>query len=331
MPTVLVTGVGGACGSSMVQSLQTETAHTVVGVDMDPHAAGIQLADDGQAVPAASDSTWPAAMAAVVDEFDVDVVVPTVDEELKQLESLSKALPESVPTVAPTQRVIEMAMDKYRTAQRLSEAGHAVPNTWLATDAAEIPAAEFPLIIKPREGRGSRGIQRVKTENELASALEQSPYARDELLCQAAISGTEYTTSVVGTTTNRLLSIVPKEAIEKDGSTVIGATRTEPAVTTACREIFETLAPAGPLNIQQIIDADGTPYTIEINPRFSSTSCLTVAAGVNEFDLLIRDALGESVEAPTDYEADTYILRYDGQLFADADVLSDVEELAIAK
>lgn len=330
MATVLVTGVGGACGSSMVESLKTTTSHTVIGVDMDPYAAGIQLADGGQSVPAATDPTWADAMATVVDEFDVDVVVPTVDEELKERDSLSAALG-SVPTVAPTQTVIEMAMDKYQTYQQLREAGHSVPNTWLATDAADIPAAEFPLIIKPRQGRGSRGIQRVETKKALATAIEQSSYAREELLCQAFVSGTEYTTSVVGTTTNRLLGIVPKEAVQKDGSTVIGATRTEPIVTRSCREIFETLNPAGPINVQQIVAEDGTPYTIEINPRFSSTSCLTVAAGVDEFDLLIRDALGESVAAPNGYESDRYILRYDGHLFADADELPRMDEIAMVQ
>lgn len=331
MATVLVTGVGGACGSSMVESLKEETDHTVVGVDMDPYAAGIQLADGGQSVPAATDSTWPAAMASIVEEFAVDVIVPTVDEELNELAALSQALSGSVPIVAPSRRVIEMAMDKYQTYLQLREAGHAVPDTWLATDAEQIPASAFPLIIKPRQGRGSRGIQRVDTRKELADALDQSSYTCDELLCQAVVSGTEYTTSVVGTMENRLLSIVPKEAVEKDGSTVIGATRTEPTVTASCRELFETLEPAGPINVQQIVDADGTPYTIEINPRFSSTSCLTVAAGVNEFDLLIRDALGESVETSGDYESDRYILRYDGQLFVDADKLPHQDEIAIVR
>lgn len=316
MATVLVTGAGGACGIGAIQSLKSETTHRVVGVDMDPTAVGIQFADVGMEVPPA-DENWPEAIAAIVEEYAVDAVVPTVDEELAVLPSLSSKLPEDVAIVAPDQEVIELAMDKYRTMTRLSAAGHQVPETWLATEHATIPPSAFPLIVKPRRGRGSRGVQRVADPEALSAYLAETTYEPAELLCQACIDGTEYTTSVVGTTTNRLLGVVPKEAIEKNGSTVLGATRQAPTVADSCADLFETLDPAGPLNVQQIVDDEGTPFVIEINPRFSSTSCLTVDAGINEFDLLIRDALGESVEAPDSFETDRYIVRYNAHTFVD--------------
>jgi carbamoylphosphate synthase large subunit len=77
---------------------------------------------------------------------------------------------------------------------------------------------------------------------------------------------------------------------------VLGATRQEPAIEKSCRKLFETLEPAGPINVQQILDEDGTTYTIETNPRLSSTSCLTAAAGVDESSLLIRDVLAKPPE-----------------------------------
>ena len=324
MATIVVTGAGGACGLSAIRSLTTQTAHRVIGVDMEPTAAGIRFADDGTSVPPATDESWPAAMAAVVDEFDADVIVPTVDEELAVLPSLSAALAGEVPIVAPRQDVIELAMDKYRTTERLSAAGHPVPETWLATEAESIASEAFPLVVKPRQGRGSRGVERVADREALATYLSETPHSPDELLCQKWVTGTEYTTSVVGTATNRLLGVVPKEAIEKDGSTVLGATRRAPSVAATCRELFETLAPAGPLNVQQIVGDDGVPRVIEINPRFSSTSCLTVAAGVDEFDLLIRDALGERVSPPDGFKPDRYIVRYEGHFFADGNDLEAI-------
>jgi len=319
MATVLVTGAGGACGIGAIQSLKTETDHRVIGVDMDAAAVGLYFAHDGQSVPPAADDAWPEVMADVVEAFGVDVVVPTVDEELAELPSLARRLPDDVPIVAPNQEVIDLAMDKYQTMEQLSAAGHPVPETWLATERAEIDPSAFPLIVKPRQGRGSRGVTMVETPDELTTYLNETSYPTAALLCQEYIDGTEYTTSVVGTKTNRLLGVVPKEAIAKDGSTVLGATRRSPAVADACADIFETLEPAGPLNVQQIVDENGVPRVIEINPRFSSTSCLTVAAGINEFNLLVRDALGEQVDPPADFITDRYIVRYDGHLFADAD------------
>ncbi|WP_277540869.1 ATP-grasp domain-containing protein [Haloarcula laminariae] len=315
MATVLVTGVGGASGIGAVRALRETTAHDIIGVDMDADAAGLYLADDGRAIPPADADDWGPALRAVVDDYGVDVVVPTVDEELPELD----ALPDDVPAVAPRPGVIETALDKYATYRALDAAGHDLPRTWLASEEAAVPEDAYPLIRKPRWGRGSRGIERVGTPADLERSLRETERPAGQVLLQEFVEGTEFTTSVVSTADDRLLSVVPKEAIEKRGSTVKGVTRDQAAVREACRDIAATLSPEGPMNVQQIVADDGTPYTIEINPRFSSTACLTVEAGVNELDLLIRDALGEPVAAPDGYDAGVYFLRYDTHVFVEGD------------
>lgn len=317
MATVLVTGVGGASGVGAVRSLQAETDHEVVGVDANPAAAGTRLADAGTTVPLAADDDWPGAVARVVDQFGVDVVVPTVDEELAELPRLRAALSSRTPIVAPRQPVVDAALDKYELHQWLADAGHDVPATRLASEVDRVDESAYPVVVKPRRGRGSRGVRQVADEAALEDYLAETDRDPGDLLVQTHLDGPEFTTSVVGTRDGRLLGVVPKEAIEKDGSTVLGATRRAPAVAESCRAIFETLDPKGPVNVQQVLDAEGVPRTIEVNPRFSSTSCLTVAAGVDEFDLLVRDALGETVAPVADYVADRYIIRYDDHLFAD--------------
>ena len=307
MVTVLLTGVGGAAGIGAIGSLRRTTDHEVVGVDMDPEAAGLFIADAAAQVPPAAADGWVDTMVRIVRQHAVDVIVPTVDEELPRLPELRAALPE-VGIVAPRQEVIEVARDKYRTSRVLREAGHDVPRTWLGTAVDEVPDDAYPLIGKPRTGRGSRGIERLDTPADLDTFLAAADDL-DAVVVQERIDGPEYTTSVVTTGDGRLIGIVPKEAIEKQGSTVRGVTRRAPAVDAACRGIHETLDPAGPINVQQIL-SEGTAYTIEINPRFSSTACLTVAAGVDELDLLIRDAAGETVESTGDYESGTHLIRY---------------------
>lgn len=319
MATVLVTGAGGASGVGAITSLRERTDHAVVGVDMDPTAAGLQLADDGAVVPPASDDAWGDELRDVVERFDVDVLLPTVDEELSRLPSLRSVLPTDARLVAPRQEAIEVALDKYATVRRLRQTDVAVPETWLGTEVEAVSPSAFPLIVKPRRGRGSRGVERVDTESELRSSLAGADRDPTELLVQRFVGGREFTTSVVVTAADRLLSVVPKEAMSKDGSTVVGATRAAPAVRASARAVHEALSPGGPMNVQHRLDGDGTPHLIEVNPRFSSTSCLTAAAGVDEFDLLVRDALGETVDAASSYAHDEYILRYDGHVFAAAE------------
>ena len=70
MATVLVTGVGGASGIGAVRALQETTTHDTVGVDMDPDAPGLYLADAGRSIPPASDEDWGAVMGETVEEYD---------------------------------------------------------------------------------------------------------------------------------------------------------------------------------------------------------------------------------------------------------------------
>jgi len=323
MVTVQITGAGGAAGIGAIRSLKQTTSHELVGVDMDPEGAGLFLADAADRVPPATDDDWVPSMARIAQQHDVDVIVPTVDEELSQLPDLRSALPE-VGIVAPRQHVIEVALDKYRTSRVLAAAGHDIPRTWLGTAVEEIPEDAYPLIGKPRAGRGSRGIERLDSASDLRAFVAAADDPA-QIILQEWIDGTEYTTSVVATGDDRLLGVVPKEAIEKQGSTVRGVTRETPAVDQSCRDICETLEPAGPINVQQILDDDGTAYTIEINPRFSSTACLTVAAGVDELDLLIRDAAGESVDSLGAYDPDTHLIRYRDHLFVSEETLTSVD------
>lgn len=308
MAQVLVTGVGGAGGTATVRSLRQHTDHHVVGVDMDENATGFLFVEEYSTVPAANASTWPNVMANLVDEYDIDVIVPLVDEELARLERLRAVLPDSVGVVAPQQPVIDTTLDKYTVTQTLARAGISVPSTVVGSE-WEDHDLSYPLIGKPRHGRGSRGVERLDSSDDIESYLTSTDKAPEEVVLQECIDGTEYTTSVVSTRNDRLLSIVPKEVLLKEGNTIHGATRAAQSVETACRDIYYTLEPHGPLNVQQIV-ADGEPYTIEINPRFSSTACLTVAAGVNELDLLIRDHLGESVSPVQSFVPDRHLIRY---------------------
>ena len=138
MVTVLITGAGGAAGIGAIRSLSRTTDHELVGVDMDPEAAGLFMTDAAARVPPAAADDWVDAMEAVARRHAVDVVVPTVDEELPRLPELRTALPD-MGIVAPRQEVIEIAGDKYRTSRMLRTAGHDVPRTWLGTATGEIP------------------------------------------------------------------------------------------------------------------------------------------------------------------------------------------------
>lgn len=320
--TVLVTGAGGTGGMASIQALQRTTEFTVVGADMNPKAVGLYAADDAVVVPPATDDEWVERMHEHVADHDVDVVVPLVDEEVAQVADLRAAAPDTA-FVAPTAQFVETCLDKYRLMTELDATGITVPETWTVKEALDLDEQAYPLVLKPRTERGGRGVRIVESPDALRGELADATRTHKDLLVQEYVDGVEFTTSVVCTTGNDVLSVVPKEAVLKDRSTVHGVTRDAPAVVDSCQLIADLFEPAGPINVQQMCDDDGVPHVIEINPRFSSSACLTVAAGVNELDLLIRDSLDLPHEAPNRFESDLHMLRYTDQLFvSDQNVLS---------
>lgn len=319
MVRVLVTAAGGFIGLGAVESLVDYSDHYVVATDMDPDAPGLYIADDAYTVPPADADGWVQSVATIADSTDVDVVVPLLNVEMPKVGGLVKALSDDVAVITPRDDVREIGLDKFLFAKTFREQGLPVPETRLLRDFAEdsLPS-EFPLIVKPRRGSASEGVKRLDSMEELRQYREFSEHEPDELVVQALVDGREFTSSVVGTQDNELVSIVVKEAIRKEGGTVRGATRREPSVERACEDVFSELKPAGPMNVQQIQDErTGDVYTIEINPRFSASACFTVAAGVNEFDILIRDALGEPVPKPDEYRTDLHMIRHRSQMYVD--------------
>jgi len=320
--TVLVTGAGGTGGVATIQTLTQTTEFRVIGVDMNPKAVGLYVADEGLVVPPATADDWVESLQDILLEYDVDAVLPLIDEEVEQIAGLRATCPDTA-FVAPEASFVETCLDKYRLMSALDSAGINIPNTWSVEEALELRDPAYPVILKPRTERGGRGVHLVESPAELRDTLAETTRDRGDLLAQEYIDGTEFTTSVVCTVDSSVLSVVPKEALRKDRSTIHGVTRDRPEVTKSCARIVENFEPGGPINVQQICDADGVPHVIEINPRFSSSACLTVEAGVNEVEILVRDALGLPYESPDGFETDLHMLRYTDQLFvADEDLFS---------
>jgi carbamoyl-phosphate synthase large subunit len=314
MSTVLLSGAGGSGGVASIKILQKTTNHSIIAVDMSPKSAGFYFADHSEVVPAATSSDWSSAMEKVIKKYEVDVYLPLIDEELPRLGELQTKVPDSVGIGAPSSDFIEMATDKWAMTQSFENYGFAVPDTVLGSNVGEVTEDDFPLLIKPRKGRGSEGIQFVESADKISEYLRDSKYEPKELILQEFIDGTEFTTSVIGTKENELLGVVPKEVISRpEGNTVHGVTRANEQIIAECEDIFDAYNPSGPFNIQHM-RADGSIYAFEINPRFSSTACLTVESGANELDLTIRNCLNEAIPESVDFEANLHILRYTDQI-----------------
>ncbi|WP_046471294.1 ATP-grasp domain-containing protein [Allosalinactinospora lopnorensis] len=285
-PTVVVTTAGSPSTSGTILQLRRH-GYRIVATDIDATAPGLYLADRSYLVPPGdTDEFYPEIRGICLKENAV-AIIPLVDEELLSVDALTD---ERIAVLLPRSDFVATCLDKYALMRRLAVSGFNVPETRLASEWSNAPA--LPLVVKPRSGRGSRGVAVCDSAEELNRLIADGPYSADDLIVQEHILGTEYTVSVVAWRDGAVQAVVPKEVILKRGVTKFAVTRRNERVLEVCRAVQEELRADGPFNVQLALDAEGEPRIFEINPRFSSTAPLTAAAGVDEVTGLLRQAVG---------------------------------------
>ncbi|RNL87679.1 ATP-grasp domain-containing protein [Halostreptopolyspora alba] len=280
----MVTTAGSASTPGTILHLRTQ-GYRVIATDVDATAPGLYLADRSYLVPAGdTDEFFPEIRGICVKE-NAAALIPLVDEELLTVGGLSD---EGVAVLLPRPEFVATCLDKYTLMGRLAEAGLGVPESRLASEWSGVP--EFPAVVKPRSGRGSRGVTLCDSAEELNRLIADGPYSADDLVVQEHVTGPEFTVSVVAWRDGAVQAVVPKEVILKRGVTKFAVTRRDTRVAETCGAVQRELRADGPFNVQLALDASGEPRVFEINPRFSSTSPLTLAAGVDEITGLLRQA-----------------------------------------
>lgn len=306
---IFFTGGGGAGTIEAVKALKAQGRYEVVTADATPTSAGFAFADRSYVVPFGADEQFVPALREIVRREHPDYIVPLVDEEIPKVHAFVASEVPHIKVIAPAPAFCDLVLDKWPMARALREHGLPVAATWLASDAG---TATYPAIIKPRQGRGSRGLAFLDGPSDLAAYLAGKQ--ADQFIVQERLAGPEFTTSVVVGLDNTLLSIIPKEAVDKRGITQVGVTRAVPEISKLCTDITRVLVPSGPYNVQLIFGSDRVPRVIEINPRYSTTMALTLASGVNEVDAVLRHDRGEDPGQLT-FEPDLMMLRYTAQVY----------------
>lgn len=321
MATILVTAAGGGIGVNAVQTIQNTTDHRTIGTDINREQGGIYQCDEYYVISRADEKGWVPEMVEIIKSECVDIVIPLIDAELQKIPTLRDSVKKDISFLVARDELLMTTFNKRECNKMLSSRGITVPKSRSAENLSDFPQSAYPAVIKPKTGQGNSlgsGVDLVSTQNEAETVIQDRDATSDDLYIEEYIEGTEYTTEVITASDNTILGVVPKEAVNSEPYHRV--TRDAPDICASSRRISNKLEPAGILNIQQIVTGDEI-YTIEINPRFSASSSLTAAAGVNGYKLAIRDSLSEAVDPVDNYEQDMHILRYPQNIHLNDDLI----------
>lgn len=199
--------------------------------------------------------------------------------------------------------------DKVLTKEAFVAAGVPTPASEVIT-ADQLPTIPVPLVIKPPCEGSSVGVQIVKEESELATAIAESGKYGKELLVEEFIQGKELTVAIFNGEALPVIHICPRSGFYDMnnkypslyggvGSDYICPADITPEETKAVQEA--ALAAYKALNVEVygrvdvLLTDDGKPYVLEINtiPGMTSASLFPKAAkavGISFGELCTRIA-----------------------------------------
>jgi carbamoyl-phosphate synthase large subunit len=280
---------------------------SVIVTDVNPLSPAVYAADRAYRVPLADDPAYLDEVFKIAVAERVNLVVPTIDDELPGFACARERFEAAGISVAVSPYASTLVCnDKFRTCRTLRERGVAAAATVLPGDVPAEPV--FPLFVKPRLGRGGVGAFAIRDRRELDFFVNYVP----DPIVQEFLNGPEYTIDMLCDFSGRPLSIVPRERVVIRGRTV-----RNPRLLELAEACAEAIPFSGAVNIQCRI-VDGLPVVFEINPRFAGGIPLTIEAGADFPRMLVDLAAGRAV-APSigAYRDDLWMTNYEASVFLD--------------
>ena len=286
----------------------------VVATDMQLSAPALQVADVKLQVPAVYDPDYVNITLNICKEQQVDVLLSLNDLELPILAENKARFEElGVKVIVSSPEVIDIAFDKYKTAQWVESLGLFAPKTYVRLEDVKKALAageiEFPLFMKPRWGSGSIGLESIADMEELdiyynllmkkikKTILATASVGDEYIMIQEKLTGSEFGLDIMNDLAGNNVGVSVKQKLAmRAGETDKAVTVDLPEVREMGRKIGEALGHIGNLDVDIMQRADGAYCVLELNPRFGGGFPFSYEAGVNMPKAIIQWVKGEEVD-----------------------------------
>lgn len=288
---ILVTGCGGDIGQSIGKALKDfEGLAKIYGTDLHLKHAGIFIYAECFIIERASSPNYLNSLTKLVEELEIDVVIPVTEYELELFATRQINEVASARVLRPNDEVIKTGLDKYLTYQALVNNNLPAPSTILPTIGF---GGDFPVIVKSRTGSGSKSVALVDDNASLDRALIDIKNP----IIQEFVSDTsgEYTCGLFKSRAGEVRLIQLKREL-MGGFTGYGEVVDIDAISSLLVKLADKINLVGSINVQLRLD-NGVPKVFEINPRFSSTVYFRHLLGFQDVLWCLSDILGLQLSA----------------------------------
>ena len=275
----------------------------------------------------------------VAKKYNVSAIVTAAtDKPLVMMARIAKEL--NLPFYSV--ETAEWSTDKFQMKQRFIEGGVPCAQGRLIHSAEEAKDLYFPVICKPRDNSGSRGVKLCRDLQKLQECIDEAlQYSKlDTVLVEEFIEGREFSIESLhydGKT--EIIQFTEKKTTEFPYNVELGHKQPANLTEEQKNSIREIIAKIGtalkfencPSHTELKVNERGV-FVIETSPRLGGdfiTSTLTpLSTGINLEDQLLHIALGEKVDTTTgrvDKSSGVCFFSYpEGEVISISDSISEV-------
>lgn len=298
--------------------------------DLSPTAPALVEADRAIVFPSIYDSNYIPELKSAIVKYNINAVISLNDLELPLLAKHKLELETTgTKVIISSERVIDLSYDKMKTHNFIESIGLNSPATYTSLEtvknALNSKELNFPLVIKPRWGSASLGLEFANNMEELELILKlqtlkinnllkeaKIPSTFNELIIQEKIPGQEYGMDIVNDFEgNYVGTFVRKKMNMRSGETDKAVSVIAPMFEECGKQISEKLGHIGNLDCD-VFQVKDKLFVLELNPRFGGGYPFSHEAGVNTSAMYIEWLQGhKNVSQFINYKPDVMCSKCD--------------------
>jgi carbamoyl-phosphate synthase large subunit len=277
---IFISSAGGDLAQNVITCLrQVNGVHKIIGSDISIYNSGRVFVDESILGVRPDDIDYVEFLSINFKNFDIDFFMPMSQQEIKFFASLDESalhkLFEKVKYIGVDKFIVNTFLDKLQTSNWLNESGFVSPKSF---NLQELRETDFPVIVKPRFGSGSKGVFKCLNIKETlaANTLVDDPIIQEYV----DADDSEFTVGIYSNLIEtKVISF--RRKIAGSGATSWARHEVHQSIINLGESIAKKLNLLGSINVQLRVK-DNKLFVFEINPRFSSTVLMRSELGFND-------------------------------------------------
>lgn len=290
-------------------SRKYEKCIRIIAGDCSKTAPALYVADDMVILPRVDEKSYISDLIRECKNKQVEMIIPLWEEDLIKISKNKNIIEnEGIKCLVSDHRTISLCQDKKKMNEFLKENKYSTIETVENMDEFKKKINKFPVIMKKKNGCGSKNIRIVNMKENLEKYFNSD----EEYIVQPIIKGKEIGIDIyVDMISHQVVSIFAKEKLlMRNGETNKSISIKDKKLFDFIKQYVERLNFIGPIDID-LFEIDNKYFIFDVNPRFGGGYLHAHECNVKFTEMILNNLLGfENNVAIGEYDEGIMMMKY---------------------